>query len=106
MATTAARLDECDQRSEARDPVAFRARAFGADARALSLLIVNLSPHGLMARCDARVAVGERLRIVLPVIGVIVAEVRWTIGGRLGCRLERAIDRAGYYELIAAMMRR
>lgn len=95
-----------DQRSEARDEVHFRARGFGGDARALSMLVVNLSPHGLMARCDDAFAPGERLRITLPVVGVVVAEVRWALGGRVGCRFDAGIDRASYYELLAAMLQR
>lgn len=106
MATDAARPDDLDLRGEARDPVAFRARAIGADARELSILIANLSPSGLMAQCDASVTVGERLRIVLPVTGVTIAHVRWAQCGRIGCRLEQAIDRATYYELLAAVIGR
>jgi hypothetical protein len=106
MATDAARLDDLDLRGETRDPVAFPARAIGADARELSILIANLSPSGLMARCDRSVTVGERLRIVLPVIGVAIADVRWAQDGRIGCRMEQTIDRATYYELVAAVIGR
>lgn len=82
------------------------ARVLLAATPALSLLIVNLSPHGLMARCEGAFTVGERVRIALPVVGVVIAEVRWALGGRVGCRLDQGIDRASYYELLAALMRR
>jgi hypothetical protein len=95
-----------DRREVDRDLVDYRARAFGPDARALTLQIVNISTHGLMARCDAAYQVGERMRITLPAVGVVVAEIRWALGGRIGCNFERAIDRASYYELLAAMLRR
>ncbi|PCD02972.1 pilus assembly protein PilZ [Sphingomonas spermidinifaciens] len=95
-----------DERAEHRDEVHLRARGFGPDARPLPLTIVNLSPHGLMARCDAAFEEGARLRVTLPVVGVIVAEVRWSLGGRIGCRFEQGIDRASYYEMLAAILRR
>ncbi|MDV3457899.1 PilZ domain-containing protein [Sphingomonas sp. HF-S4] len=94
-----------DDRQEMRDDVHYRARAFGPDARPLTFLVVNISPHGLMARCDATFEVGDRLRIVLPIAGSVTGEVRWCLGGRLGCQFDPAIDLATYYELIAALLK-
>ncbi len=104
MARTLA-LPVTDNRALARDEVHYRARAFGPDARPVSLLIVNLSAMGLMARADVPYAVGERLRITLPVVGVVVAELRWSLGGRIGCELDQPIDLADYYELLAVMLK-
>lgn len=92
-------------RREEREEVHFRAKAFGPDARPLTLLIVNLSPHGMMARCDKEYEVGQRIRVTLPVVGVLVAEVRWALGGRIGCQFDQAIDLAHYYELIAILLK-
>ncbi|WP_231621651.1 PilZ domain-containing protein [Sphingomonas sp. 37zxx] len=94
------------QREVERDLVDYRARAFGPDARQLSLQIVNISPHGLMARLEAGYVPGERIRVTLPVTGVVVAEIRWVLGGRIGCSFDAAIDRASYYELLATMLKR
>ena len=94
-----------DSRALARDEVHYRARAFGPDARQVSLLIVNLSAMGLMARTDAPYKVGERMRVTLPVVGVVVAEIRWTLGGRMGCELDQSIDLADYYDLLAVMLK-
>lgn len=94
-----------DDRRMDRDEVHYRARAFGPDARQLTLLIVNISPHGLMARCDAHFEIGDRIRVQLPKVGVVIAEARWSLGGRVGCQFERAVDLASYYELIATMVR-
>lgn len=94
-----------DDRAAQRDEVHYRARAFGPDAKAISLLIVNLSAMGLMARCDLPYAVGERLRVALPVVGVVVAEIRWSLGGRIGCELDLPIDLADYYDLLAVLVR-
>jgi hypothetical protein len=94
-----------EKRELPRDEVHYRARAYGADAQPVSLLIVNLSAQGLMARTDHDRPVGERLHITLPVVGVRTAEVRWSLGGRVGCELDRQIDLADYYELLAALVK-
>lgn len=105
MSLSSGNLAYADDRSIERDEVHYRARAFGPDARQLTFLIVNVSPHGLMARCDAMFEVGDRVRVQLPKVGVVIAEVRWSLGGRVGCQFERAVDLASYYELIATMVR-
>lgn len=92
-----------DQRAAPRDEVFYRARASRADGSPLALLIVNLSAMGLMARCDSDLPAGERLRVMLPVVGVVVAEIRWSLGGRIGCELDRTIALADYYELLAVL---
>jgi hypothetical protein len=93
-----------DHRTLVRDEVHYRVRAFGPDARELSLLIVNISARGLMARCDRDLPVGSRLRVPLPGVGVVAAEVRWALGGRIGCELDSVIELADYYELLARMV--
>lgn len=94
-----------DERSEPRDAVHHRTRAVHPDGRLLPLLIVNTSQNGLMARCDAPCEPGDRLRIDLPQIGHVMAEVRWSLGGRLGCKLERPLGLAEYYTLLSALRR-
>ena len=93
-----------DDRRVDRDEVHYRARGFGPDARPLNLLIVNISPHGLMARCERELEPGQRIRVNLPIAGVTVAEVRWALGGRIGCQFDHAVDLASYYELLAQVL--
>ncbi len=92
-------------RSEPRDEVFHRARAMRRDGGAFSLTVVNLSPHGLMARCEEMLSAGERLTVSLPMVGLVRAEVRWALGGRIGCQLDAAIPSSRYHELIVAMRR-
>jgi hypothetical protein len=94
-----------ENRAIPRDEVHYRARAAGPDMRPVTLLIVNMSALGLMARCEVEFTPGERLRVSLPVVGTVVAEVRWWLGGRMGCELERPIPLAAYYELLAALLK-
>jgi hypothetical protein len=64
-----------------------------------------MSALGLMARCDMEYAIGDKLRVTLPVIGSIMAEIRWSLGGRIGCELDRAIELADYYDVLAALIK-
>lgn len=94
-----------EQRGAPRDEVYYRTRATRADGASIALLIVNLSAMGLMARCDTDLAAGERLRVTLPGVGTLTAEVRWALGGRIGCELDRMIPLADYYELLAVLLK-
>ena len=33
------------------------------------------------------------------------AEVRWALGGRIGCQFDQAIDLASYYELLSVLVK-
>jgi hypothetical protein len=94
-----------ESRVAPRDEVHYRARGFGPDARALSLLIVNISAQGLMARYDHDMPVGARLRVTLPIVGVVAAQVRWSLGGRIGCELDHPIGQADYFDLLAVLVK-
>ena len=94
-----------DDRRWPRDEVYHRARGFDMRARELQLLIVNISPMGLMARCDAAIQAEERIRVNLPIVGTVAATVRWSLGGRLGCQFDQQVDQASYYEMLANLLK-
>jgi len=73
------------------------------DRRQSAATIVNVSPSGMMLRSDAPVSAGEWIKIALPVIGDVDAAVRWALGGRIGCALDRPIAPANYYAVLAVM---
>ena len=94
-----------ETRSEPRDEVMHRTRATDGEGNSVKLVLVNVSPSGLMARCDGDPAAGDMLRVVLPIIGEVVAQVRWSLGGRIGCSLDRTIPLKAYYGMLTAMLR-
>jgi hypothetical protein len=100
----ALRLD-AEGRSERRDEVMHRTRAVKADGATCSVVIVNLSPGGLMARCDGAFADDELLQVELPGLGLVPAEVRWALGGRIGCQFVSAVSVEGYYRLLGIVGR-
>ena len=93
-----------DDRSVSRNDVSYRVRGFGPSAEPLTLRILNMSALGLMAYRDAPLQPGDRLRLTLPVVGVVAAEVRWVKEDRLGCELDRPIPLGNYYEMLATMI--
>jgi hypothetical protein len=105
MTPLAANLALKDERLVTRDEVHYRTRVFGSDGRSHAMLIVNLSAAGLMARCETVFAVGDRVQVALPVLGNLAGEIRWSLGGRIGCELDKPIELAEYYELLAALVK-
>ena len=98
-------LARMDDRLAARDEVHHRARGTDASGRSLQLLVVNLSPHGLMARCEQAITDGDPVTITLPVVGPIRAKVIWALGGRFGCQFDQPVPLARYYELLSVLLK-
>lgn len=94
-----------DERSEPREPVLYRTRLTAADGIERTATLVNVSPGGFMARCDAAHAIGDVVHILLPRLGRVAAVVRWSLGGRIGCQLNRACGLADYHALLQALPR-
>ncbi len=92
-----------EDRAEPRDETLHRTRLTNAGGTALLATIVNLSPNGFMARCDEAIAVGDTVTVTLPVAGTFTAEVRWALGGRIGCKLAQEVPPALYQFVLAAM---
>jgi hypothetical protein len=96
-------MNNADKRELPRDEVHYRSRATLPDGQTVQVLVVNMSARGLMARCDAPLREGDRVRVRLPVIGTVAGEVRWALGGRFGCELETTIPLADYMLVLAGM---
>ena len=93
------------QRALERDEVHYRARAVAPDGAPAPLLIVNITAMGMMARGDMVGSVGDRARIPLPVVGNVVAEIRWALGGRIGFAFPSPIATTDYDAVLGAMRR-
>lgn len=106
MSVTGAKLASADDRLVHRDQVEYRTRAVGPDAKSLAFLIVNVSFQGLMARCGASLEPGDLVRVQMPVVGEIGAEIRWALGGRVGCQFLQPIAPADYLPLLEALRSR
>lgn len=94
-----------ERRQSERDEVFYRTRASAAGLGSFPVQVVNISASGFMARTETELPVGHPLTIRLPVVGEIKAEVRWALGGRIGCQFARMIDLAPYLELLATLVK-
>ncbi len=93
-----------NQRAVERDEVHHRARAIDARGAPAALLIVNITAMGMMARGEMAGDVGDRVRITLPVVGAVAAEIRWALGGRIGFEFTPPIAVADYAAVLKAMV--
>ena len=94
-----------DERSEPREPVLHRTRMIDANGAERGVTLVNVSPGGFMARCDDGLNEGDRVTVTLPRLGKVAAEIRWSLGGRIGCRLVRPLGLSDYHLLLQALPR-
>lgn len=80
-----AAVDEpAERRGAQRQAVALDARLRALGTTGAEVQVLNLSATGFMAECDAEIAVGARVWLMLPGRERLNALVRWANGGRLG----------------------
>lgn len=94
-----------DDRREQRQEVMHRTRIAQANGAERTVTIVNVSSAGFMARADGEWAAGDVLTVILPALGLVKAEVRWALGGRMGCKLLKVVDLQTYEEMLRQMLR-
>jgi len=71
-----------------------KARLRPNDWSSLEVRIVDLSEDGFRAECDATILCGSSIRIALPGLGEVEAQVTWRRHGELGARFMTPIDLA------------
>ncbi len=57
----------------------------------LALSLRNVSRSGFMALTSEHIRAGSRVRLRIPLVGAVTADVRWSHDNRMGCRLHRAL---------------
>lgn len=72
-----------------------------ARGRTHGVRIINLSPLGLMCRCEGELLMGERVTIWLPLLKDHPAEIRWSEDGRIGMEFFEPIKPRIYDALMA-----
>ena len=78
-------------RAEARAPALWRARlhAGGVNGR---IVMRNVSRSGFMGIGAMPLHAGSEVTLTLPFGAPVVADVRWALNGRIGCRLRGKFD--------------
>jgi hypothetical protein len=73
-------------------PVDETARLRPNDWSSLEVRLVDLSAEGFRAECEATMLRGSTIRIELPGIGEVEAQLTWRRGGEIGARFMAPID--------------
>lgn len=94
-----------EDRREPRLDVLHRTHVVQANGVERAVTVVNVSANGFMARADGEWASGDVLSVFLPVAGIVEAEVRWVLGGRIGCKLLRTIPFDRFTSMLNQMAR-
>lgn len=81
-----------DDERDTRCSMMLRCQIVDGHGRRFSCFLRNISRQGLSARGRKGLRVGQKLTVVLPVIGRMEATVRWAEGSRFGLQLDDEID--------------
>jgi len=103
--TDGARTTPSDLRRTRRDLVNYATTLRGADWH-VDIRIINISPRGLMCRCDYDLERGARVTIALPRMRFVDAEVRWAEDGRIGVEFLSHISDADYLPMLDLLPRK
>jgi hypothetical protein len=103
MMGAGAQLSVTDMRRAARHPVDYPVIGEHRQRGDVHLHIVNLSPHGFMAKGNHGLDRGDRITIRIPVVGRIESHMIWAVDERSGFQFERIIRLEDFLELIDSL---
>jgi PilZ domain len=87
---------EIERRKADRAMVALETLMCDREGRTFGTKILNMSCTGIMAITEAPLCERDPVRIDLPILGWLRADIVWVLGDRVGARFRTPIDR---YEL-------
>lgn len=79
-------------RAETRAPALWRAKLHAGEAET-RIVMRNVSRSGFMGIGAIPIQAGSEVTLTLPFGAPVVADVRWALNGRIGCRLRGRFDR-------------
>ena len=79
-------------RREKRTQIDETARLHPNNWSSLEVKVLDVSPNGFRAECDARVMAGSPVVLEVPGIGSVNAHVTWRRGNRFGAKFDRPVD--------------
>ncbi len=94
-------LRELARRTVPRDGIDFHTMISVEGLGVLDARLMDISPYGCQARARSRILErGERIWVLLPLIGEHQADVMWGLKGLFGCRFVEPIAAEAYTELL------
>lgn len=91
-----------ERRRFPRDPVSWPTTVNGSGGGA-DVRVLDISPIGFSAGCPRPFAEDERIRVTLPVIGQVDADIVWCMAGHFGACFTRPTPGDTYARLLQAM---
>lgn len=82
-------------RREKRTQVDEAARLHPNDWSSIEVRVLDISPSGFRAECDARILVGSAVTLDVAGVGSLRAHVTWRRGERFGAKFDLPADLAG-----------
>ena len=79
-------------RAETRAPVLWRAKLRAGDTKT-RIVMHNVSRSGFMGIGAIPIQAGSEVELTLPFGAPVIADVRWALNGRIGCRLRGRFDK-------------
>lgn len=92
-----------DRRDDSREEVFLPTVVTAGRQTLLKAELVNISCTGFLVRIQGQFERRDRVRLALPVLGDLPAEVMWSMAGCAGCRFIYEIDRRDFSQLLAAI---
>ncbi|MBA3896774.1 MAG: PilZ domain-containing protein [Sphingomonadaceae bacterium] len=92
----AAHVADTDRRRANRAEVALDTLMVDREGRTFAARILNLSELGLLAETEAPLCQRAPIRVDLPTIGWLRADVVWSLGPRIGAAFREPIDANTY----------
>ena len=80
-------MDEFTPR-KVRHPMAVTAHVFRPNGCQLAVTITEMSDNGCRIEGGETLPIGEAVRIAIPNMGQIHAQIRWSLGGAAGARFD------------------
>jgi hypothetical protein len=103
MAEAAPVQDVIEDRAAPRFPVSFRSVVLECDMFGEQVDVVNIARLGFLARTRLIRSSGESLRLHLPDLGMLQAEVVWCSNGLLGARFHDPIDERSFADFLEGL---
>jgi hypothetical protein len=103
MTQAGAQPDPVEERGAPRFPVSFRSVLLECDIFGEHVDIINIARLGFLARTRLIRSSGETLRLHLPDLGTLPAEVVWCANGLLGARFSDPIDERSFDDFLEGL---
>lgn len=87
----AARVFATDRRRSAREEVALDTVMANREGQTFGVRIVNMSQHGLLAVSEAPLCERAPVRVEVPTVGWVRADIVWVLGDRVGAAFREPI---------------